>query len=110
MYIFLLLIISFYVGVEAGYYFYYSPKAVIKRLLRQMYKIPIKFARAKRETNDTEDFYYNSCKKALNIRYKVINDLLNINYYFDQEKDKEYIQENREYAQSLLDNVEKIFK
>lgn len=107
---FLLLIIGFAVGIEAGYYFYYSPRAVIKRLLRQMYKIPIKLVRAKRATNDIENFYYNVAKKALNSRYKIINDLLGIDYYFDLEKDKEYIQEKRQYAQSLLDSVEKIFK
>ena len=108
--IFLWLIIGFVVGIEAGYYFYYSPRAVIKRFLRQMYKIPIKFVRAKRETNDTEDFYYNACKKALSARYKIINDLLDVDYYFDPEKDNEFIQEKRRRAQFLLDNVEKMFR
>jgi len=105
----LLLIIGFIVGIEAGYYFYFSPRAVIKRLLRQMFKIPIKLARAKRTTNDTENFYYNSAKKALSIRHKTINDLLGTEYFFDLEKDRKYTQETKEYAQSLLDNVEKIF-
>ncbi|OGM92013.1 hypothetical protein A2999_02075 [Candidatus Wolfebacteria bacterium RIFCSPLOWO2_01_FULL_38_11] len=49
-------------------------------------------------------------KKALSSRYKTINDLLGLNYYFDPEKDREYIQEKKEYAQSLLSNIEKILK
>lgn len=106
---FLWFVIGLIIGTEVGYYFYYSPRAEIKRLLREMYKIPIKFAKAKRKTNNTDDYYYNSCKRILSAKCKIINDLLNINYYFDPEKDKDYIQEKKEYAQSLLDNVEKIF-
>lgn len=107
---FLLLIIGLIIGVEVGYYFYYSPRAEIKRLLRQMYKIPIKCAKARISSKDNENFYYNTAKTALTKRNKIINDLLSVDYYFDPEKDKKYIEEKKSTAQFLLDNVEKIFE
>lgn len=88
------------------YNLFYSPEAQIRRLIKQMFNIPIKLARAKRKMGDEDNYFYNYCKKALDLRHKTIIALLNL--YFDPEVDKNYIQEKINYSKSLLDNVENI--
>lgn len=88
------------------YVFLYSPSAQVNRLSKQMFNIPIKLARAKRKIGDEDNYFYDTCKKALNIRYKTIISLLD--FYFDPEEDREYIKEKTDYAKALLDNVENI--
>lgn len=90
------------------YNLFYSPRAQIRRLLKQMFNIPIKLAKAKRKFNDKDDYFYDVCKKALELRYQVILALLNL--YFDPEIDKEYIEQKQEHARAILNNVEKIMR
>jgi hypothetical protein len=75
------------------YNIFYSPKARIRIIWRQIYRIPIKMARAKRQMPDEARHFDEMSKQALDIRYRVINALLE--YHFDPEEDKEYIQENK---------------
>ncbi len=70
----------------------YSPKARIRIIWRQIYRIPIKIARAKRAMPDKADYFDKICEKSLSLRYKMINALLD--YHFDPEEDEEYIQKN----------------
>jgi len=88
------------------YHLLYSPRAEIRTLLRQMFNIPIKLSKAKRKIGDEDNYFYNTCKKALEIRYKMIITLLD--FYFNPEEDKEYIEEKISYAKTLLDNVENV--
>lgn len=90
------------------YNLFYSPRAQIRRLLKQMFNIPIKLARAKRDLGDEDNYLRNTCKKALEARYKIIIALLD--FYFHPEEDREYIEEKKDYARMLLDNVENIMK
>lgn len=71
-----------------------------------MFNIPIKLARAKKKLGDENNYLYDTCKKALEIRHKTVIVLLN--FYFDPEKDKEYIEEKINHAKALLDNIENI--
>lgn len=72
----------------------YSPKARIRIIWRQIYRIPIKTARLKMELPEKAGYFDEVCEKALNIRYKMIIALLS--YYFDPQEYKEYILENME--------------
>jgi len=72
----------------------YSPRARIRRLWKQIYRIPIKMERAKKDFPDRADHFSERCQKALRIRYNMINALLD--YHFDPEEDKEYIKENKD--------------
>lgn len=103
-------IIILCIGMEVSWNLWYSPKAIIRRTLKQMYNLPIKFKRAERQSGDKEDFYYNGCKDVLKSRYRLINELLNVSCYFDQEKDKEYIEKTKHSAQIWLNSLEEIFK
>lgn len=71
----------------------YSPKAQIRLIRRQIYRTPIKMARAKKQWPDQADHFDAICNKALHIRYKLIDSLLN--YHFDLKEDKEYIEKIR---------------
>lgn len=73
-----------------------------------MFNIPIKLARAKKELGDENNYLRDTCKKALELRYKIIIALLD--FHFDPVENKEYIEEKTNYARALLDNVEGIFK
>lgn len=86
---------------------FYSPKAQIRILLRQMFNIPIKLARIKSKFGDENNYLYDNCKKALDIRYKVIVAL--IDYYFDPEEDTEYIKDKISFAKAYLEMVDEIF-
>ncbi|MDD5289936.1 MAG: hypothetical protein PHT40_01895 [Patescibacteria group bacterium] len=88
------------------YTFSYSPKARVRILLKQMFNIPIKLSRAKREIGDENNYFYDMCKKALDMRYKTIIALLDL--YFDPVKDKGYIEEKINYGRTLLNNAENI--
>lgn len=101
-------IIVLFVGVEGGYHFYYSPKAQVNRILKGMGKIIIRMKKAEKQSGDKEGFYHTACQDALRNRYEAINDLLNVRHYFDPKDDKEYIEEKRNSARSLL-NVENLF-
>ena len=73
-----------------------------------MFNIPIKLARAKKRFDEKDNYFYDVCKKALDLRYKMIIALLD--FYFDPDGDKEYIEERTNYARTLLNNVENIMK
>ncbi|MBU0707573.1 hypothetical protein KKG41_04340 [Patescibacteria group bacterium] len=73
---------------------FYSPKARIGIINRQIYRLPIKTARAKRDRPDAAKELDEMCNKALNIRYKMISALLD--YHFDPDEDKEYIEKVRQ--------------
>lgn len=73
-----------------------------------MFNIPIKLARAKKKLGDENNFFRDTCKKALEIRYKAIVALLEL--YFDPEEDKEYIEERTSYARAMLNNVESVME
>ena len=73
-----------------------------------MFNIPIKLARAKKKLGDDDNYFYNTCKKALEVRYKIIIALLD--FYFDPQEEGEYIEERKNYAKALLDNVESVMK
>lgn len=88
------------------YNFWYSPKAQIKRILKQMYKLPIKFSRMKRKYDQPEIKINSACIEQLKSRNKFINALLD--YYFEPEEEKEYIQEKRREAEFLLHTGEEI--
>lgn len=90
------------------YNLFYSPTSQIRRLSNQMFNIPIRLARVKKKKGDKDDYFYDICKKALELRYQAILALLNL--YFDSEQDKEYIQEKQNYARAMLENGEKIMK
>ncbi|MFA5084170.1 MAG: hypothetical protein WC475_02200 [Candidatus Paceibacterota bacterium] len=72
----------------------YSPEARIRIIWRQIYRIPIKIARVKKDFPDKANYFDEGCEKALSIRYKMIIALLS--YHFDPEEDKEYISKNIE--------------
>ena len=103
-------IIVLFIGGEIGYHLFYSPKATIRRLLKKMYKLPIKYKGMERQAQDKDNVYYNRCKELMNQTNKTINDMLNIKYYFDPKEDKEYIEKKKQWAQSLLSNLEEIFR
>jgi len=50
-------------------------------------------AQAKQRWPDQADYFDVTCNKALNIRYNMINALLN--YHFDPKENKEYIEKIR---------------
>lgn len=76
------------------YNLFFSPKARVRRLFKEIYKIPIKLARLKRSRLDLTSDISQKCEIELNSRYKMINALLE--YNFDSEIDKEYIKEMKE--------------
>ncbi|TSA44100.1 hypothetical protein D4R51_04485 [bacterium] len=76
------------------YKIFYSPKARIRILLRQIYRIPIKMERKKRDYPEMADRLSEICEESLVIRYNMIDSLLN--YYFDPEEDGWYIKEIRD--------------
>ena len=83
------------------YNVFYSREAQVKRLLKGMYKLPIKFSRRKRDFGGKKDDIFNTtCIDQLEERYKFVNALLD--YRFDPEIDKEYIQEKRRQAELWL--------
>ena len=73
-----------------------------------MFNIPIKLSGVKKKFGDEDRYTYDTCKKALEVRYQATLALLDL--YFDSEKDKDYIEERSGHAKALLDNVEQIFK
>lgn len=89
------------------YNLFYSPRAQIRKLSRQMFNIPIKLARAKKKLGDENNILYDACKKSLEVRHKAIIALLDL--YFDTKNDKEFIEEKTNCARALLNNVDSIF-
>jgi hypothetical protein len=75
----------------AIYNILYSPKARIRIILRQINRMPLKVAKAKRKMPDEAKRFDEAQEIALNKRHKMLDALLS--YYFDPEKDKEYIDE-----------------
>ena len=74
--------------------FYYSPKAQIKKLQKEIIQLIAK----KEPLKDTpkwvsEDTYESFYKEAISCRKKLIDALLE--YYFDPVADEEYIRENK---------------
>ncbi len=85
---------------------FYSPRAQIERLLKEMYNIPIKLVRRKRQMQDNSNRFEDMCRDALNRRYKMLEALLN--YYFDPEENKEYIQKKLSLGRAYL-NMDGLF-
>jgi hypothetical protein len=75
------------------YGLFYSPKARIRTLHRQIRHISIKIARMKREMPDEAKRFDEMLEKSIIIRYNMINALLE--YNFDPEEDEWYISKNR---------------
>lgn len=75
------------------YEFLYSPKAQIKRLWKEIYKISFQIGKSKKIFENDYDPFAAECKKIIDKKEKMINALLE--YYFDPENDTEYIQENK---------------
>ncbi len=90
------------------YNIFYSPRARVRILLRQMFNIPIKLARERRKLDYKENYLQSICEEALQLRYKLLMSLLN--FYFDAENDKEYIEEKKGFAEAYLDAIPDIFK
>ncbi len=89
------------------YNIFYSREAQVRRILKQMYNLPIKFSRLIRKWGDDKDDVFSSaCIEQLEVRYRFINALLD--YRFDSETDKEYIQDKKEQAKNWLDNGKSI--
>ncbi|GEM_PF-4619708 len=87
--------VIFFLGIWLVIYVtFYSPKARIRIIKRQIYRIPIKIARAKRERPDATKQLDDMLNKALDIRYRMIIALLE--YHFDPEEDKDYIEKIRQ--------------
>lgn len=79
------ILITIFVTWFLTYNLFYSPRAQIRRLLKQMFNIPIKLARAKKKLGDENKYLYDTCKKALEVRHKTVIALLN--FYFDPKVD-----------------------
>jgi len=89
------------------YKVFYSRVAQVRRLLKKMYKLPIKFSRRKRYFGGKKDDIYNTtCIEQLEEKYKFINALLD--YRFDPKVDKEYILKKREEAELWLNGGKEI--
>ncbi len=83
------------------YKIFYSREAQVRRILKSMYNLPIKFSRFKRDYGKESYNEFNiACIEQLEGRYKFINALLD--YRFDPEVDKGYIQENKTKAENRL--------
>jgi hypothetical protein len=72
----------------------YSPRAHIASLWREAFALSFKVGLAKGFSRSDSDFNKKEQYEiARSKKYKLINALLD--YYFDPEKDKKYVQENR---------------
>lgn len=101
--IFILLLIC--IGWWAGYIFWYSPKAQIKRLWKQIHQITFALEKDKKEHPDIIwgicrlvrvgwwIFSYIADESVIEKKGKMINALLD--YYFNQEEDAEFIEQNK---------------
>jgi hypothetical protein len=90
-----------------AYNIFFSREAQVRRILKQMYNLPIKFSRLIRKWGSDKDGVFSSaCIEQLESKYKFINALLD--YRFDSEADKEYIREKKEQARNWLDNGKSI--
>jgi hypothetical protein len=88
----IIFLIGAYVGGELAYYFVYSPKAQVKILWKQIYKLNQFII----DTGDdsVRDYLVNdSTRKAIADQKKKINILLD--YYFNEEEDQEFAKNNR---------------
>ena len=88
------------------YAFLYSPKARIRRLFKEIYNIPIRIARPKRNVPEANNDGSDKCRAMLTSRYKMIEAILE--YNFDTETDKEYItkiKEKLEFWEAQTDKV-----
>lgn len=86
----------------------YSPKARIRILQREIYRLPIKTARLKRSRPDLADHLIKNCKNRISMKHKMTNVLLD--YYFDTEEDKEYIEKIRKYLSTFSEHTCEIGK
>jgi replication-associated recombination protein RarA len=85
--------------------YYYSPKNQIKRLWNKVHKLSELIN--KLGSDYIPDYISDSPKDKINKIGKVINSLLD--YHFDSEEDKEYIEENR-YTDDSIKREEFIIK
>lgn len=88
----IIFLIGAWVGGELAFHFIYSPKAQVKRLWKKIYKLN----QFKIDCGDdsARDFLVNdSVYSNISNQKKKINILLN--YYFDPEKDEDFINKYR---------------
>ncbi|KKS91487.1 MAG: hypothetical protein UV65_C0005G0019 [Parcubacteria group bacterium GW2011_GWF2_43_11] len=75
------------------YVYFYSPKARIERLWKEIFRITFRKKEQEKISRDICNPLVEEYEKMIRKRYKMINSLLD--YYFDPEEDQEYIEENR---------------
>lgn len=73
---------------------YFSPKARIQRLWKEVFKLTYELAEIRKKADGMTLYHFNvSYGKAIRKRYSLINGILD--YYFDPEEDESYIKEHR---------------
>lgn len=87
-------IILMSLSVYMYYLLFWSPKAQVRRLQKQIYRIPIKLARQQRRSGTPLEEYKELCYKSLEIRYKMLDALLD--YKFDPKDNRYFIESVRE--------------
>lgn len=78
---------------EVVYNFFYSPKAQIKRLWKEVFIIEHEISKYNSEDSVADSFIKAPYENAIRRKKKMINALLN--YCFNPEEDREYLEENR---------------
>ena len=75
------------------YEVFYSPKARVRSLWAEIFKLAYKVAEQKKQFTDIPDPLADAYEKIINKKKLMINALLE--YYFDPEENQEYIEENK---------------
>ena len=75
------------------YEYLYSPKARIRRLWNEIFVISHETGKHSSEDSVADSLIKESFEKAIQKKEKMINSLLD--YYFDPEEDRGYIEENK---------------
>lgn len=90
----IILIIGGIIGGLITYELWFSPKAMIEKLWKEVFKFSHEIGKLKK-LNEEVGWRINigAWQKQIDKREKLINALLE--YYFDPEEDEEYISENR---------------
>lgn len=73
--------------------YFYSPKARVKRLWKEIYIISYKINKWRTTDSVLNSLTLEPYENAIRRKKKMVNALLD--YYFDPEEDREYLEENR---------------
>ena len=89
--IIIVFLIGILVGGELAYHFFYSPKAMIKKLWKEIFKLT-QFKVDDKKDSVMAYIVNKSPDEAIEKRKKMINALFG---YLDHEKDKEFIEQHK---------------